>query len=221
MPALGRLPALDPRDTRFPMRTLLPRVPSTRAYRYWFANGAWLDQGDQPHCVGYSWVHFLEDGPVTQRGAGPIVDPSLLYHEAQHLDEWPGEDYSGTSVRAGCKAAQARGFIASYHWAETVDDVVQALLEVGPVVVGTNWTTSMFEPDEAGFLRVEGPIEGGHAYLLNGVNVPAGVVRIKNSWGRGWGLGGHALLKLRDFADLLADGGEACLAVEIRKASTP
>jgi hypothetical protein len=216
MPAFGRLYAPDARDANFPMRAMLPAAPSTRRYRYWNDNGAWLDQGEHPYCVAYAWVHWLEDGPVTQRGAGPVVDPVTLYHEAQRLDEEPGEDYDGTSVRGGCKAVKARGFITAYHWAKTVNDIVQALLEVGPVVVGTNWYADMMEPDEAGFLHLGGGIVGGHAYVLNGINNAAGVVRIKNSWSRAWGIRGHALLTLADLATLLAADGEACLAVEIK-----
>ena len=217
MPAFGRLLAHDARDASFPMMALLPAAPSPRRYRYWNANGAWLDQGEEPHCVGYAWVHWLEDGPVSQPGVAPIVNPSALYDEAQRLDEWEGENYDGTSVRAGVKALFGRGFIRSYHWASSVQEIVQALLEVGPVVMGTNWYMGMLSTDEAGFLRVAGGLVGGHAYVLNGVNVEAGIVRIKNSWSRAWGTNGHALLTIADLATLLADEGEACLAVEIRQ----
>lgn len=138
MPAFGRRAALDPRDRNFPLRALLgPR--SARMYRYWNDSGWWGDQGPLPQCVGYSLVHYLEDGPVSQRGQAPCIAPAIVYREAQLVDEWEGEDYDGTSVRAGAKVLKEHGFIASYHWAFTLDELVEALLETGPVVMGTNW----------------------------------------------------------------------------------
>jgi hypothetical protein len=36
-------------------------------------------------------------------------DAGWLYHEAQRIDEWPGEDYDGTSVRAGMDVLRTEG----------------------------------------------------------------------------------------------------------------
>ena len=221
MPGLGRKPAPDTRDLGYsvtkPLAAALP--PVNRVLRYWNANGWWGDQGEKPQCVGYACVHLLEDGPVTQSGKVPIVQPATLYIEAQKVDEFPGPPpaYDGTSVRAGIKALQARGFVEAYYWATTTKQIIDAILTLGPVVMGTDWLENMFEPDEAGFLDVSGRVVGGHAYLANGVNVNAGFFRIKNSWGRSWGNSGHALLHFSDMNRLMSTQGEAALVVERRK----
>lgn len=158
--------------------------------------------------------HWLEDAPVTHAGKAPIVDPAALYREAQGLDEWEGEDYDGTSVRAGAKALQKRGWVAEYRWAKNWSDIEYALMNLGPLVVGTLWTLGMCEPDGNGRIRTEGPEVGGHAYVLNGLNLKSGLLRIKNSWGPEYGRGGHAYIGITEWRDLWADGGEACLAVE-------
>ncbi len=214
---LGRLHAPDPRDANYPMRAMLPAEASTRTYRYWNASGWWGNQGDTPQCVAYAWTHWLEDGPVGQGGQAPVVQPSILYAEAQKVDEWPGEDYDGTSVRGGAKAVKARGFISSYAWAGLFSDIREALLEVGPVVVGVNWYDAMFEPDEAGLIHIGGEVAGGHAFVLDGISVPHKLIRMKNSWGRAWGNNGFAYLTFPDVERLLHEDGEAALAVEVRK----
>jgi hypothetical protein len=217
VPAFGRLQAPDARDQNYPMRTLLPIEASVRTFRYWNQSQWYGDQGPTPQCVGYAWAHWLEDGPTTQRGTAPIVAPERIYHGAQDVDEWPGIDYEGTSVRAGAKVLQGLGFIQNYYWGFTLEEVVQCLLDRGPVVVGTNFYVRMLTPDPAGFVQIGGAIVGGHAYVLNGVNTKAAVVRLKNSWGRSWGSGGSALITFDDMARLLSEDGEACIAVEVRQ----
>jgi len=214
---LGRLYAPDPRDANFPMRAALPSAPSTRTYRYWNANGWWGDQGQTSQCVAYAWAHWLEDGPVSQRGVAPILNPAAIYHDAQLVDEWPGEDYDGTSVRAGAKVLKTAGFITEYRWATRLEEIVAALLDVGPVVVGFSWYQEMFEPDEAGLIHIGGSLAGGHAFVLDGISTPHKLIRMKNSWGREWGKNGFAYLAFEDVDHLLQEDGEACLATEIRK----
>lgn len=217
---LGRVIVPDERDAAFPMSAVVPAA-SERGYRYWNPSGIWLDQGATPQCVAFAWTHWLEDGPVTRPetehgGDVPVVNPAEVYAEAQTIDEWPGEDYDGTSVRAGAKVLQQLGYIGEYRWASDLDTVVRALLEVGPVVVGTWWYDSMFTPRDDYLVIDDGAAKvGGHAYLLNGVNVKDRKLRIKNSWGRRWADDGTAWMTFDTFEALLSDWGEACLAVEI------
>lgn len=209
---LGRLPAPDSRDASYPLRAMVPTT-TDRKYRYWYPNGWWGDQGRTSQCVAYSWTHWLEDGPITHKGPAPIVEPASVYNDAQVVDEWPGENYNGTSVRAGAKVLADRGLIGEYLWAWDLETVVRTILDVGPVVVGTNWYSDMFEPSQ-GIIKVSGYVAGGHAYLLNGVNRNKGMIRLKNSWGRDWGSRGHAYISFEDMDRLVKEDGEACLALE-------
>lgn len=213
---LGRLPAADPRDRQHLLAA--PVRLSTRTYRTWYCTGV-LDQGLTPQCVGYSAAKWVQAGPVTNR----LPNPTDLYHEAQELDEWPGHDYDGSSVRGAMKALQARGVVPSYKWAFDVPTLQQHLLETGPMVLGTNWYDDMFEPDASGYLRPTGPNAGGHAYLAIGINTTRrnpdgthGAVRILNSWGAAWGETGRAWISLTDIARLIAEEGEAAMGVEVK-----
>ncbi len=220
---LGRIHIEDKRDKMFLMSSIIPKELPGINYKYWWPSGWWGDQGEYPHCVGYSWTHWLASGHITQKRSrkldplGRPFDPVYLYTEAQKVDDWLGEDYDGTSVRAGAKVLKSNGFITSYNWAWDIESIKIALLSAGPVVVGTYWTYDMFFPNEDGIIKSTGEIMGGHAYLLDGINIDKQLVRIKNSWGRNWGKNGFAYISFSDLDGLIKEDGEACLPIEEEK----
>lgn len=212
---LGRLHSVDERDGQFLLASRL-NARSQRTKRLW--KNVWVgDQKWTPHCVAFSWLHWLQDGPIKQPGTPPILSTGNLYHECQLVDEWPGTNYAGTSVRAGAKVLQKMGYIESYHWAFDIETLITAVLDVGPVVVGTNWYNAMNNPSKGFFVRPEGRLDGGHAYLIRGVHLKRGWFMCKNSWGEDWGKRGNFKIKFNFMEQLLAESGEACLAVEIKK----
>lgn len=237
---LGRLPAPDERDAAFPMRLAVPER-TRKTSRYWAGNVVHLDQGEYPQCVEYGWTHFLVDSPTThpvaplrdlfhstlaglyQPARGVVhedkdgAEAGSFYAIAQRMDEWPGEAYDGTSVRAGARAAQAMSLIGPYLWASDIDELCRCVLEQGPVVVGTEWLEEMFWPehDPHFILNVSGSSAGGHCWKVDGVNLRTGLARMKNSWGVSWGRKSRAFIRLEDLDDLcFSSGGEAALALE-------
>jgi hypothetical protein len=215
-PSLGRIfnPADPEEHALHPVSRQLAAQPSVAISHYHFSNGWWGDQGDKPQCVAYAWTHWLEDGPVKHSGKAPCIDPGYLYAECQKID---GDSYphDGTTTLAAAKTLTTLGYISGYHWAYSLDEVVQTILQLGPVVCGVNWYESMFYPDEAGLIEVSGNIAGGHEIKLDGANTVHELLRIKNSWGRSWGANGFACISFNDFQRLLSEDGDACLAVEI------
>lgn len=212
---LGRLPALDFRDRRHMM---VARKP-VHTFRSWLTPGPTMDQGFSSQCVAYAWMRLLGAHPVVNHP----LDPATIYAEAQRVDEWEGEDYEGTSVRAGAKVLQARGFLTGYAWADNVDTVVNHVLTKGPAVMGTTWHWDMFTPDRFGYIHPGGGNAGGHSYILPVVNTERsnpdgskGAARIENSWGDGWGEGGRAWISFRDLGALIEDWGEACAPTEVK-----
>lgn len=222
-PRLDWRPRHDERSLAFPAAAVTPKVIPDR--RQW-SPAQVLDQGREGACVGFAWSAEL--------GASPIriqindVFARDLYKRAQQLDPWPGEEYEGTSILAGAKACAEKGLIGEYRWAFSVEELRDAVLGLGPAVIGIPWYSGMYRTRPSGLLDVTGKVVGGHAILVRGYHPrmrikgegwfarhPVFVVR--NSWGAGYGRGGDAYVLESDMAALLANFGEACIPVVRRK----
>jgi hypothetical protein len=225
---LDRLIEFDERSRNF---RAIEGIETNLFRSYTWSCGVYNDQGSEGACVGFAWSHELSARPKIH-----LADASValnIYNRARQLDQWPGEDYSGTSVLAGVKAATeivnsaGQPLYGGYRWAFGLQDVVKVVGYRGPVVLGINWYYNMYFPDDKGFIHVDGDVVGGHAILCNGVRIvkknsalPAtwdnidldkSYARLHNSWGMSYGLGGDAFVTLTDLGKLLDDDGEACI----------
>jgi len=227
----GRIEVVDERDKLYPIGTVINEsidsLPNIKL-KEWWDDGWWGDQGNTYECVAYSWMHYLEDGPVIQDGFQrnkPFYETTDFFDLCQKHDRWEGEGQKGTSVRAGAKILHHLNIIESYHWATSMDDVINCLKYVGPMVAGTRWYRGMSIPEtregKRGVIRTKGKASGGHAYVLNGIDEDRQLIRIKNSWGQHWGQNGHAYISFDDFNSLLETGGDACIAFESKMNHVP
>lgn len=219
----GRIHSFDPRDQKHLMA--VPKAAEiTRRSMHWIMPGTPLNQGQLPQCVAYGWEHYLLASPVKNK---MYKTPQELYDEAQAVDEWPGNDYQGTSVRAGAKALQAAGYLGEYQWAFDVNTLSKHVLTKGPAVLGTDWYSGMSNPvthKGESWIDVSGGIDGGHCYVEKGVSLDkkcwicdgVGAARIFNSWGKDYGDDGKAWICLLKLDQLIAAQGEACMAVELK-----
>lgn len=214
---LGRLFAPDERDRGFLLQSVLPKQASTRTHRYWNQHKTRLDQGTTSECVGYSCTHYLLDGPVKNDVQNPKAFATTVYKEAQKLDPWAHIPHEGTTVRAAAKYLQSIGYIGEYRWTWSLETMVQALLEAGPVVMGATWYSDMFYPDKAGFITASGIEVGGHCFEWTGVNVQERKLRGCNSWGLKYGIKGNFWMKFEEAEKLFDQYGEVMLAIENKK----
>lgn len=121
----------------------------------------YYDQGSEGACVGFGTTRALV--LLNRR----MYDAWSVYRTAQRIDEWPGEDYDGTSVRAGMDVARDYGMwrirrsvvsgpfpkdgISANRWAQSVDEIAACLdpasrgryvLNAGYVTVLNSWGTN-------------------------------------------------------------------------------
>lgn len=225
--ALGRLPAGDQiHALKYPLQ--LPRTVSTvertLSLPYGYRRG--YDQGSEGACVGFalSWAMSI----LNRR----FYDALSLYKEAQRIDEWAGEDYSGTSVRAGCDVLRDKGHklmhrhnhthnwepehgIEKNTWTSSVDAIRSCLAGGVPVVMGTNWYEGMDQPVKLGrewWMRKEiGRVRGGHAWCIYGASDKRQAFRMVNSWGLGYPL---TMVPYTLMERLLNEDGEATVITD-------
>lgn len=216
---LGFRPGPDD-DRDHSLRVALERlgIQKTSGSQFWYSPMPRLDQGNTPQCVGYSRINSINASPKIQH-YGPDVAQEI-YKSAQHdFDEWPGEDYDGTSVRAGAKAAQAKGLIKSYAFTYSIQEMALWVLNRGCLVIGIDWYSDMFHPTKRDgyFIKPTGAIEGGHAICVDGASYFGNDndwFRLLNSWGQ-WGYNGRCKILASDMAKLFeSDNAVSCTAVE-------
>lgn len=80
-----------------------------------------LDQGEEGACTGFALAAVVNFLRHTRAGAPRLVrgegsSPRMLYEMAKRYDEWEGEDYEGSSIRAAMKAWYKHGVCRESVW---------------------------------------------------------------------------------------------------------
>lgn len=123
----ARADRLDPRDRPYapPVVALPPRWPLDARLRRllpaYVNQGLVFDQGAQGACTGYGLaavVNFLLWQRDGARHHG--VSPHMLYDLARFYDEWPGEEYEGSSCRGAIKGWSKHGSCVAPLWRQSV-----------------------------------------------------------------------------------------------------
>ena len=124
-----------------------PQLGVTDTLGWW----RFYDQGNEGACVGFA-VSRAQTLMNRER-----YDAFWTYHQAQRIDEWPGEDYDGTSVRAGMEVARTLGLvdrskstpglpdpadgISAYRWPRSIEEAAACLSpgDQGKKVLDRGW----------------------------------------------------------------------------------
>lgn len=225
-PRLGRLIQFDERSRGY---NVAEKLTEPMLGRSWSC-GIYLDQDQTTACTGNSRAYDLAGTPrPAKQPNGKLIDEAFaqeIYTLAKKLDEFTGEDYEGSSVLGALKAAKKLGYVGEYRWAFNIDDMCRGLSTLGPVVVGTTWYNSMFEPRPNGLIDIspDSGEAGGHAYYFRAIYVSESyksfllghgenrngvpLLCLRNSWGRSWGRHGEAYMWPDDYERYLMKDGE-------------
>jgi len=211
-----------------------------------------LDQGLEGACTGFGLAtvanYLLRRRQVTP---DPVqVSPRMFYSMARRYDEWPGEDYSGSSARGAMKGWHKHGVCAEAVWPykggrggaqgmthKRVEDALQrplgAYLRVNHkdlvamhaalAEVGVLFATSMVHEgwDNVGADGLIPPSEAEDGgHAFAIVAYDEEGFWIQNSWGPDWGRQGFGRIAYDDWLRHATDVWVARLGAPVRLAQT-
>ena len=188
-------------------------VPSLNPInRLWHCE-EYFNQGQEGACAGFAAAHAFACGPIVTECTE--TDARRYYKVGQRHDRWEGEDYSGTDLLGVAKGLKNElELINGYLWNFGLRDVIMTVGHSGPVIAGLSWTEGMHQPSADGLIRPTGKVLGGHAIMIQGVNVDFQYFVLHNSWGKDYGRGGNVYMLFQDFEYLLMQGGQAMFLME-------
>jgi hypothetical protein len=186
-----------------------------------------FDQGNLGSCTGNAEVGLLGTlpfFPTLTKAQQDSINEALavkIYSDATHIDpysgEYPPED-TGSDGLSVSKAAKALGYIKGYVWATSVSEA-QTLIQQGPFIIGTLWTSNMDKPNSAGVITnpQSGSVRGGHEYECWKRDAEADLWWFFNSWGDSWGYRGMFAYNSAGLDALLQRGGDITQSVALDK----
>jgi len=203
-----------------------------------------LDQQREGACTGFGLaaiINLLNQ----QRDNNTRVSPRMLYEMARLHDEWPGQDYAGSSCRGAIKGWFNMGVCRDSQWkyvekkpgALTIDrardarnntlgayyrvqprisEFHAALNEAGAIFCSAKTHSGWQRPHKTtGIIAFDKTTRGGHAFAVVGYNSKG--FWIQNSWGSKWGKRGLALWLYEDWQENIMDAWVFNLALPTPK----
>lgn len=110
---------VDFRDLMYlPTLKEVPREIKLNDFKKRYKNIQILDQGKEGTCTGYALANVANYLLKTRADSPDFesVSPDMLYEFAKRYDEWPGEKYSGSSIRGAIKAWHKHGVCSKETW---------------------------------------------------------------------------------------------------------
>jgi len=95
--------------------------------------------------------------------------------------------------------------IKAYARLTTLEEMKQCLVQNGPFMIAVKVTDKWYGIGVNGVIEDGGNVVGGHAIVFVGYDDNTGMVKIRNSWGTGWGQEGYGYIKYEMLMTILMD----------------
>ncbi len=88
-----------------------------------------LDQGKEGACTGFGLAAVINLLNLKKRDLQFKASPRMLYEMAKNHDEWPGEDYAGSSCRGAIRGWKNMGVCSENDWPYTENEVGELTID--------------------------------------------------------------------------------------------
>lgn len=88
-----------------------------------------LNQGEEGACTGFGLAAVINLLNSKKRNLDFKASQRMLYEMAKKHDEWPGEDYAGSSCRGAIRGWKNMGVCSEDDWSYLVDDPGELTIE--------------------------------------------------------------------------------------------
>ena len=88
-----------------------------------------LNQGKEGACTGFGLAAVINLLNVQKRDLQFKASPRMLYEMAKKHDEWPGEDYAGSSCRGAIRGWKNMGVCSDEKWRYSADEPGELTVE--------------------------------------------------------------------------------------------
>lgn len=190
------------------------------------------NQGSEGTTTGFSAAYALTAEYKRVLGKSEVFSARSIFVEARRNDEWPGEDYEGSSILGAMKGLKEVGAYLEKDWpyerrkealpekkpvvqitaytripSERTDLLVEALQSGKVVVISLQVTDDFAELGEGGKVQLSADpkITGGHSVALVGYDGASDEFTFANMWGTSWGSAGFGLIRRSDLQKLILD----------------
>lgn len=176
------------------------------------------DQGQTPHCVGFTGLDWGNCQPINDEW--PNIEGHTIYYACKVVDGEPKAE-DGSDSRSLCKVLKNMSRLGVYAFTTDVAVIRDYVRSHGPVGIGIPWDNDMFKPTADNYVHPGGGEAGGHELEVVG-HLPHGHGSVKeptfvmpNHWGDQWGDHGVAYITETDLQELLNRSGEAWAGLEL------
>lgn len=187
------------------------------------AIGAIGNQGSEGTTVGFAVAYAMQAAIKSKFNRKVTLSARGLFVTARKFDEWPGENYEGSSVSGGLKGAKAVGAWLESQWpyagpapAPSVKPAYKVTqfrrLDAGPEalvsemqagrvpIVQVSATEDFDQVGADGRVVIRTPLRpaGGHSMAVIGFDQSRAEFRLANMWGTDWGDKGTLVMRDSD-----------------------